>query len=521
MTSNSSHPKGLYVLSLVSVGERFSYYGMRALLALFLISALYDKSMTAQIYGAFTGLVYLLPLLGGYIADRYWGNNRSIVFGGVLMAVGYFLLFGSAACVQQSIFAEGATIDASVNNLLSKFLLFSGLVFLCLGNGFFKPTTSSLVGELYDEGDSRRDAAYTLFYMGVNLGGFIAPILCGIYEGDWTNPNRFRWAFLIAGIIMVVSVVAYSLLRRKYVVSPMGFPLGNKPQHDSKHEDGESEGLKISAVGIVCLCLSIPLWLLFTYHATEITDYISGFVCMASIVVPAVIISDKGLTRTERMRIGVIYIIVAFSIAFWACFEQAGISLAYLAKDNVDCHVMNFSMPSSWFQAVNPICVILFAPIMAYLWKWLNQHDLEPSAFMKQAIGLILMGLGYVVIMIGTDGMDATTRISMFWLIALYALHSFGELALSPIGMSLVSKLSPARLGSLLMGVWFLSSASSNIFAGYLSALYPESGSGAKVFLGFYSIETIHDFFFIFIVIAGLAGLCLALLTPLLKKMTQ
>ena len=273
-------------------------------------------------------------------------------------------------------------------------------------------------------------------------------------------------------------------------------------------------------MGIASLCLSIPLWILFTYHATEITDYISGFVYVASIVIPVVIISDKGLTRTERLRLGAIYIIVAFSIAFWACFEQAGISLAYLAKDNIDCSVMGWKMPSSWFQSVNPICVILFAPIMAFVWKWLNQHGWEPSSFMKQAIGLILMSLGYIVIMIGTEGMNPTTRISMFWLIALYALHSFGELALSPIGMSLVSKLSPARLGSLLMGVWFLSSASSNIFAGYLSTLYPETGAAPKVLLG-YHIETINDFFLIFVIIAALAGIFLALLSPLLKKMTQ
>ncbi|MBQ7527218.1 MAG: peptide MFS transporter [Bacteroidaceae bacterium] len=518
----SNHPKGLYVLSLTTVGERFSYYGMRALLSLYIICALFDKDTASQIYGSFTGLVYLTPLLGGYIADRYWGNSRSIITGGFLMAIGHFLLFLSALFVNQSLLSQGGVIDASVNNDTSKILLFAGLAFLVFGNGFFKPAISTMVGDLYEPNDQRKDSAFTIYYMGINLGALIAPLICGIFEGDWSHPNRFMWAFLIASIVMVLSVAMF-MYKKKACEREDGRSTTENlhPVHEaSEHEiTNKEKNISVTKTGL-SIVGSFLLVVLFASEATSFNDYISAIVYAVSIVIPILIITDRNLSWKEKSRIGVIYITVAFSIAFWAAYEQAGISLTFLAKEHVDCNLFGWTMPSSWFQSVNPVCVVAFAPVLVLFWGKLAKRGLEPSSVTKQAIGLILLSLGYIVIMFGADDMEASTRISMFWLIALYAIHSLGELALSPIGMSMVNKLSPARFSGLLMGVWFLSSAAANILAGELSTLYPEVGKPAKYIMGF-EVSTMNDFFLVFVVMSGLAGILLLCLSPMLKKMMK
>lgn len=515
----SNHPKGLYVLSLTTVGERFSYYGMRALLSLYIICALFDKDTASQIYGSFTGLVYLTPLLGGYIADRYWGNSRSIITGGFLMAIGHFLLFLSALFVNRSLLSQGGVIDASVNNDTSKILLFAGLAFLVFGNGFFKPAISTMVGDLYEPNDQRKDSAFTIYYMGINLGALIAPLICGIFEGDWSHPNRFMWAFLIASIVMVLSVAMF-MYKRGACEKKEGRS-ATKETHIVQETCDINKGKNTSFVKIgLSIVGGILLTALFADGATSFNNYISSVVYAVSIVIPILIITDSSLSWKEKSRIGVIYITVAFSIAFWAAYEQAGISLTFLAKEHVDCNLFGWTMPSSWFQSVNPVCVVAFAPVLVLFWGKLAKRGLEPSSVTKQAIGLILLSSGYVVIMFGTDDMEASTRISMFWLIALYAIHSLGELALSPIGMSMVNKLSPARFSGLLMGVWFLSSAAANILAGELSTLYPEVGKPAKHILGF-EVATMNEFFLVFVVMSGLAGILLLCLSPMLKKMMK
>ena len=234
-----SHPKGLYLLFVTEMAERFSYYGMRALFVLYLVAAFFTNDQASQIYGSYTGLVYLTPLLGGYIADKYWGNRRSIIFGGITMAIGQFLMFASACFVKQSIFTEGGTIDPSVDNSFSMWLMFGGLAMLIFGNGFFKPNISTMVGDLYEPQDHRKDSAFTIFYMGINLGAFIAPLLCGyLGDGNWMNPHNFKWGFFCAGVAMIVSVAVFSTLKDRFLVTPEGLGIGLAPAPEAEGDSG-------------------------------------------------------------------------------------------------------------------------------------------------------------------------------------------------------------------------------------------------------------------------------------------
>ena len=534
---NARHPKGLYLLFVTEMAERFSYYGMRALFTLYMVAALFTSKDAFQIYGSYTGLVYLTPLFGGYIADKFWGKRRSIITGCIVMAAGQFLMFASACFVKQSIFedpAAGGTIDAAVNNFLSKFLMFSGLATLILGNGFFKPNIVSMVGDLYRPEDRRKDSAFTIFYMGINIGSFIAPFICGLVgTGNWQNPSTFKWAFFCAGVAMLVSLAVFSIFKNKYLVTPEGVMIGESPKKNNFLPDRNSDAIAASkTIGsnkknspwrlILCILLAAALYAAFGgfSQSSDYNGYISSFVFALAIAMPVFIITDRGLTRTELRRIGVIYIISVFVIFFWSAYEQAGASLTYFAEYNVDRDLFgkhNF-FQTAWFQSVNPICVILLAPLFALMWEKLGKHGKEPASPVKQAIGLMLLSIGYGVIVLATRGVSGTAKISMFWLIALYAIHTCGELSLSPIGLSLVNKLSPARLSSLLMGVWFMSNSASNILAGKFATLFPEAGKPAGTIFGWH-IDTLSDFFLIFVVMGGVASIVLFCLCPLLKKM--
>ena len=503
------------------MAERFSYYGMRALFVLYLVAAFFTNDQASQIYGSYTGLVYLTPLLGGYIADRYWGNRRSIIAGGIIMALGQFLMFASACIVRQSIFVKGGEIDTAVDNDLSLWLMFAGLAALIIGNGFFKPNISTMVGDLYEPQDHRKDSAFTIFYMGINLGAFIAPFICGtLGEGDWTNPSRFRWGFFIAGCAMVISVVVFWLLKDKYLVTPEGKQIGtmNNKREIKSEDNAVSHGSFMRTA--IYIAVAIILVTLFSLNARNFNDYISAAIYATSIVLPVFIITDKSLTNAERMRIGVIYVIAVFVIFFWSAFEQAGSSLTIIADQQTNRNIGSWEMPTTWFQSINPVVVVAFAPVMAMMWEWLSKHGIRIHSIYKQSLGLMLLALGYVVIAYGTKDMNQSAKISMWWLFALYFIHTIGELSLSPIGLSLVTKLSPARMASLLMGVWFMSNATSNILAGELATLLPAPGKPAASFCGV-RIETLTDFFLLFAVMAGVASVMLFCLTPLLKKMMK
>lgn len=513
------HPKGLYLLFVTEMAERFSYYGMRALFVLYLVAAFFTNDEASQIYGSYTGLVYLTPLLGGYIADRYWGNRRSIIAGGIIMAAGQFLMFASACIVKQSIFVKDGAVSASVDNTLSLWLMFAGLAALIIGNGFFKPNISTMVGDLYEPQDHRKDSAFTIFYMGINLGAFIAPFVCGtLGEGNWADPQRFRWGFFAAGCAMVVSVVVFWLLKDKYLVTPEGKAIGVAGEKVVTVSEEKKPARSSFLRPLLFAVTAVVLFALLSYGAANFNDYISAAIYATSIVLPVFIITDKSLTRVERMRIGVIYVIAVFVIFFWSAFEQAGSSLTIIADQQTDRHIGQWEMPTTWFQSINPVVVVTFAPLMAMMWEWLMKRGIRVHSIYKQALGLMLLALGYVVIAFGTQGMSQSAKISMWWLFALYFIHTIGELSLSPIGLSLVTKLSPARMASLLMGVWFMSNATSNILAGELATLLPAPGKPAASFCGV-RIETLTDFFLLFAVMAGVASVLLFCLTPLLKRM--
>ena len=456
------HPKGLYLLFFTEMWERFSYYGMRAIFTLFMANALlFDKSLSSIIYGNYTGLVYLTPLLGGYIADRYWGNRRSIFVGGILMATGQFFMFLSGSFY--------------TNTSLSATLMFVGLGFLIFGNGFFKPNISTMVGQLYPAGDKRVDSAFTIFYMGINLGAFIAPLICGglgeVYENGLIVPAAFKWGFLAACIGMIISIISFEIFKNKYIVTPTGDPIGAKPKQIVKEDTSDKSGMSLKQIG-TWLFFALSLFVIF--KGILGMDVIGAFIYTACIVAPASIITDKSLTKPEKEKIWVIFIIAFFVIFFWSAFEQAGASLTFFAQEQTDRHILGKEIPASFFQSINAVAIVICAPLFALLWTWLGKRNAEPASPIKQSMGLMLLALGYLVIAMGVKDLDPSVKVSMFWLITLYSIHTFGELCLSPIGLSMVVKLAPIRFASLLMGVWFLSTATANKFAGDLSALYPE-----------------------------------------------
>jgi proton-dependent oligopeptide transporter, POT family len=452
------HPKGLYVLFVTEMFERFSYYGMRAIFALYMTKALLlTKDESSTIYGSYTGLVYLTPLIGGYVADRFWGNRRSIIVGGLLMAIGQFTMFASG-----TFFEEVG---------LSKLLMYSGLGFLILGNGFFKPNISTMVGQLYPAGDKRVDSAFTIFYMGINLGAFFAPLACG-FLGDTGCPEDFRWGFLAAGIGMVLSVVLFIWLKDTYIVTPDGTQIGDRPNQDRQ---AKTDAPKTPFNPMLLLVWGgVFLGILVALKFGADFDWIGSFIFALTLAGPGYIISDPDLTKVERDRIWVIYIIAFFVIFFWSAFEQAGASLTYFAEEQTNRSLFGFTIPSSYFQSINAVAIVLLAPVFVGLWGALGRRNLEPASPFKQAIGLFLLAIGYLVIALGVKGLEPGVKVSMLWLFSLYTIHTLGELCLSPIGLSMVNKLAPVKFASLLMGVWFLSTSAANKFAGTLSALYPE-----------------------------------------------
>lgn len=563
---NLKHPEGLFVLFFTEMWERFSYYGMRAIFTLYMTKALFfDKAHASNVYGSYTGLVYLTPLIGGYVADRYWGNRRSILVGGLLMALGQFLMFFSASNYQ--------------NAGLAQVFMLCGLSALIIGNGFFKPNISTLVGQLYPRGDSRLDAAFTLFYMGINLGAFFSPIVCGIL-GDTGNPADFKWGFMAACIGMIVGVFSFELMKKKYLVTPEGEPVGaianKKRDAMMEKESGAPAGVKSTISGTrMAIWAGVWIALICVFHFPMAQDWIGSSIFSISIVALGVIITDNSLTKIERERIVVIFVAAFFVIFFWAAFEQAGASLTFFADEQMDrtvnIHtsygviylvvaalagilyyvlqsimnipkeykyifgaiglylvylvVSNFisgqrfdlpEIPASTFNSVNAVFIVILAPLFAEMWGKLGKRGMEPASPYKQALGLLFLSLGYVVIAAAVKDLG-TVKVSMMWLITLYLLHTVGELCLSPIGLSMVNKLAPARFASLLMGTWFLANATANKFAGTLSAFYPDGGKTTS-FLG-YEMTTLYDFFVLFIVMSGVASIILFFLSKKLVKM--
>ena len=550
VAAKQSHPKGLWVLFGTEMWERFNFYGMRAILTLFMVNALLMNEAEASIiYGGFLGLCYLTPMLGGFIADRFFGNRNCIMLGGIMMAIGQFLLFFSA-----SVFGS--------NLSLANTLLWSALGIIIFGNGFFKPNISSMVGSLYPKQEkSKLDTAFTIFYMGINLGAFLGQLICPIVgdvkdAGGLRDIHAFKWGFLAAAIAMLIGTAVFYFLKNKYVVTPEGRPIGGLPstQDASDFEEGESQKAVFSQTALVSAVVGF-IGLGFLFHFGFDQNYIYSLIYASGLALAGLIISDSSLTKVERDRILVIYIVAFFVLFFWAAFEQAGSSLTFIADNQCDRNFFGWNMPPSMVQIFNGLFVVAFAVPFSMLWDYLRSKDREPISPMKQAFGLALIAISYFIIAHNVKDLGNNGLLAIKWLILLYLIQTAAELCLSPIGLSLVGKLSPKRFSSLLYGVFFLSNAAGYALAGTLGSILPATGekfNKAKemgidlqgvlnktitptaeqlkiladnqinptnpVFVGF-EIHNLFEFFMVFVVLTGLASIILFALTPFLKKM--
>ncbi len=551
----TAHPKGLWVLFGTEMWERFNFYGMRTLLVLFLVNSLLMKEEDASlIYGGFLGLCYLTPMLGGFIADRFFGNRNCILLGGLMMAVGQLLLFTSA-----SIFGENISLASTI--------MYCGLGVIIFGNGFFKPNISSMVGSLYPKQEkSKLDTAFTIFYMGINLGAFLGQFICPFLgdvksAGGIRDIHAFKWGFLAAAIAMLIGTLVFYILKNKYVVTPEGKPLGGLPSKNesSDYEEGEAQKAVFTpkALALSLLCF---VGLFFVFHFTVDGDnivktIIYPIIYASGITLSGLILSDSSLTKIERDRILVIYIISFFIIFFWAAFEQAGSSLTFIADNQTDRNFFGWLMPASMVQIFNGLFVVALAVPFSMLWYKLRANDKEPISPVKLAVGLLLIAVSFFMIATQVKDLGSSGLLAIKWLILLYLLNTCAELCLSPIGLSLVGKLSPKRFSSLLYGVFFLSNASGYALAGTLGSILPATGdkfSKAKelgidlqgvldktitatpeqlqlldtnqisnhnpIFAGF-EIHNLFEFFMVFVILTGLAALILFSLTPFLKKL--
>ncbi|CAN5884434.1 peptide MFS transporter [soil metagenome] len=550
VVKKQSHPKGLWVLFGTEMWERFNFYGMRTILTLFIVNALMmSKEQSSIIYGGFLGLCYLTPMLGGFIADRFLGNRLCIMLGGLLMATGQLLLFFSA-----SIFSS--------NLELAKTLLYVALGIIIFGNGFFKPNISSMVSSLYPKSErSKLDTAFTIFYMGINLGAFLGQLICPLL-GDVVDKSgvrdihAFKWGYLAASIAMLVGTTTFFLLKDKYVRTPEGKPIGGLPSKNdtSDYEEGEAQKAVFSSKSLgFAVTAFIVLGLVFHYLVGQ--NVIYSIIYASGLSLAGLILSDSSLTKEERDRILVIYIVSFFIIFFWAAFEQAGSSLTFIADNQTDRNFFGWQMPPSMVQIFNGIFVIAFAVPFSILWDKLRAKGKEPISPVKQAIGLALIALSYFIIAYNVKNLGNTGLLAVGWLILLYLIQTFGELCLSPIGLSLVGKLAPKRFSSLLYGVFFLSNASGYALAGTLGSILPATGEqfteASKMGINLQAVldktvtptaeqlkmlaekkigtvnptfagVTIHnlfEFFMVFVALCGLASILLFLLTPKLKKM--
>ena len=471
------HPKGLYILFLTEMWERFSYYGMRALLVLYLVEGLHEsRDQALRLYAIYTAFVYLTPLVGGYIADRWLGSRRAIMIGGIVMVMGHFAMVLPGA-------------------------LELALSLLIIGNGFFKPNISTLVGALYHRDDPRRDGGFTIFYMGINLGALMAPLICGMLGEKY----GWHYGFAAAGVGMVLGAIIF-MMGQKHLVGVKG--------HANRVGFNTRDWSIILAISLVLLSLvvgGVHFW-------SAIESFWHGLVnwqraLLVGLIIFAVLQPGKrekrpreSLTLTDIKHILAIFIIGVFVVVFWMGFEQAGGTMNLFALERTDRLFAGWEMPASFFQALNPLLILLFAPIFSLIFVWSDQKRFGLSTPAKMAVGMIILGLGFALLALAQEHSEAVGRVSPLWLLGVYWLHTIGELFLSPIGLSMVTRLAPVQLASFMMGLWFTAVAVANYLAGTLEAMLQDSGIPLYWFLVSSSIG---------------AGLLLLAITPMLKRLMK
>jgi proton-dependent oligopeptide transporter, POT family len=440
------HPRGLSTLFFTEMWERFSYYGIRPLLVLFMTAALasggfgFDRTTASSIVGIYAASVYLASLPGGWIADRWLGLRRAIWYGGVFIALGHLSIALS------SVFARPA--------------FFLGLVFIVVGTGLLKPNISAIVGDLYPEGGSRRDAGFSIFYMGINVGALVAPLITG-YLGE-----RVGWhlGFGAAGVGMVIGLITYRLRAPKTLGS-----IGLTPSTADAREHRKVRLATLAAGGVLVAAILLAMAGIIQVNAVWLAQRMSFVMLAMALAYFAYLFTVAGLSSDEKKRIGVVIVLFAFSTIFWSAFEQAPTSLNLFARDYTNRAVFGWEMPTLWLQSANSVFVIALAPVFAALWVSLGRRGRDLSSPGKFAIGLLFTGLGFLVMVVAAnvviDG-GGSVRVSPWWLVLSYLLQTVGELSLSPVGLSSMTKLAPRRFAGQIMGVWFMSIALGNLIAG-------------------------------------------------------
>ncbi|HSN20256.1 MAG TPA: peptide MFS transporter [Usitatibacter sp.] len=472
-------PRALATLFFTEMWERFSYYGMRALLVLYLVHALgYPRADALELYATYTGLVYITPILGGYIADRYLGTRKAILVGGITMAMGHFAMAFPP-------------------------LLHLALGLLVAGNGFFKPNITTLLGTYYRERDPRRDPGFTLFYMGINLGAFFSPLVAG------TLGEKVGWhyGFASAGVGMCLGLAQFVLGRDR--LGSHGLPAGK-----TRLERADWTHVILIAASMIPLAYAVMgLWGI----AGPAWRSLSGVeqLAVAALVVSALWFganrlagrksaAQQPLTSEEWQRIVAIFVLGFFVVFFWMGFEQAGGTMNLFADQQTERRWLGWEIPASYFQAINPLGIFVMGPGIAAIWLRVDRSRFALSTPAKMALGLFFLGLGFVVMAAAQGRADAIGRVGPQWLFFVYVLHTIGELCLSPVGLSMVTKLAPARVAALMMGIWFVANAAANYLAGVLEELL----KGTSIPLYGFLVAT-----------SFAAGLVLLALTPLLKRL--
>ncbi|MDZ7669674.1 MAG: peptide MFS transporter [Gammaproteobacteria bacterium] len=462
-----NQPRGLWVLFITEMWERFSYYGMRALLVLYLISSTggldepaanpgfgWSEADAYRLYGIYTWAVYLTPIIGGFIADRLLGTHRSLLVGGWIIAAGHLTLAGTELFGVTP--GAAVTLQTSPGALLC---FIAGLTLIVIGTGFFKPCVSVMVGQLYERDDPRRDAGFTVFYMGINLGAVAAPLIAGTL-GEMVG---WHWGFGCAAVGMILGILTYQYLRPTYLAG-----IGLAPEPGARAALRQQGGLRLS--------------------------------------------------RVEWQRVGVI-VILAFlgNVAFWTAFEQAGSSMNVFAAQSTDrtlWGLLEQPFPATWYQSVNPAAVIAFAPAFAWLWVFLGRRGLEPSTPVKFTLGLWLLGLAFLAMVAGSLQARGEGLAGAHWLLITYVVYTWGELCLSPVGLSMVTRLAPYHLQSLMMGVWFFTFSLANLLAGEVARFSVMLQRGEMTFL----LEGLAGFYLLLVLGPLVMGTLVLALTPLLKR---
>jgi POT family proton-dependent oligopeptide transporter len=436
------HPRGLSTLFFTEMWERFSYYGMRALLILFMTATVqhgglgFNTSKAGSIYGLYTAMVFLLSLPGGWMADRITGQRRAVLWGGIIIAIGHF----SMAIPRVDTF-------------------YLGLALIVTGTGLLKPNISTMVGALYSVDDARRDGGFSIFYMGINLGALLSPLVCG-YLGENIN---WHYGFAAAGVGMTLGLIQY-VLGAKYLGSA-GLDVAGTESDKRRFRIG----VIVTAV-LIAAAITLTVTGMIALTAEQISD-IFGILLIAIVVIFFIwLLTAKGYSKLERGRFLAILVLFIASALFWSAYEQAGSTLNLFAERNTNLHAWDFRwwglFRASYFQSFNSVFIVLLAPLFAWLWVALRRH--EPTSTAKFSIGLVFVGLGLAILIPVAGG----TAVGPWWLTATYLLHTVGELCLSPVGLSAMTKLAPARICGLMMGVWFLSISVGDYISGRLASVY-------------------------------------------------